>query len=85
MGQTGNATGIHLHFELILDGTAVDPEPYISNTPPPDEPPTGDFPDGGGEGLAVLTDTGTWMRVGQFVGGVALAGVGGYVLMREIR
>lgn len=25
-GTTGNSTGCHLHFETLLDGTAVDPE-----------------------------------------------------------
>lgn len=29
-GQTGNATGHHLHFEIQINGTAVNPYPYIS-------------------------------------------------------
>ncbi|GAA3324935.1 hypothetical protein GCM10020331_054770 [Ectobacillus funiculus] len=28
-GTTGSSTGIHLHLELQLNGTAVDPLPYI--------------------------------------------------------
>ena len=29
VGRTGNATGNHLHFELVLDGKAVDPLLYL--------------------------------------------------------
>lgn len=29
-GETGNATGVHLHFEIRKDGVRVDPEDYIS-------------------------------------------------------
>lgn len=28
-GRTGNATATHLHFEVRLDGEAVDPAPYL--------------------------------------------------------
>ncbi len=30
LGDTGNATGVHVHFEVISDGATVDPLPYMS-------------------------------------------------------
>ena len=30
IGRTGNATANHLHFELRVDGEAVDPTPYLN-------------------------------------------------------
>lgn len=32
MGATGNVTAKHLHFELRIDGRAVDPAPYFTTT-----------------------------------------------------
>lgn len=34
MGATGNALGVHLHFELRVSGVAVDPEPHFRSTEP---------------------------------------------------
>ena len=30
-GDTGSISGPHLHFELLKDGTSIDPEPFIHN------------------------------------------------------
>ena len=34
MGATGTANGIHLHFELYIDGNRVDPKPYFTKDLP---------------------------------------------------
>jgi murein DD-endopeptidase MepM/ murein hydrolase activator NlpD len=34
MGATGNATGVHLHYEVSVDGLNVDPLAYGAEPPP---------------------------------------------------
>jgi murein DD-endopeptidase MepM/ murein hydrolase activator NlpD len=33
VGSTGESTGPHLHYQVMLDGHAVDPTPYLNGVP----------------------------------------------------
>lgn len=33
VGATGEATGPHVHFQIMLDGRAIDPVPYLNGVP----------------------------------------------------
>jgi murein DD-endopeptidase MepM/ murein hydrolase activator NlpD len=34
VGSTGASTGPHLHYQIMLDGSPVDPVPYLTGVPP---------------------------------------------------
>jgi murein DD-endopeptidase MepM/ murein hydrolase activator NlpD len=33
VGATGEATGPHLHYQVMLGGQAIDPYPYLNGVP----------------------------------------------------
>ncbi len=33
VGATGEATGPHLHYQVMYQGTAIDPQPFLNGVP----------------------------------------------------
>lgn len=73
VGETGNTTGAHLHFEVKVGGQYVDPMKYIGTATVPDEGFEGvQNPDGSSADSSLLTAGGTWLRVAYFLGGTGI-------------
>ena len=77
IGETGNTTGPHLHFEMKIGGRFVDPMKHLGDAGRPiDGIPKP--PPGGGSALpgVDVTAGGTWLRVAYFMGGLVVLGLG---------
>lgn len=82
VGETGNTTGPHLHFEMMIGGRFVDPMKYMGEQAPEETPtvPGTDIPVTPVSG--VVTDPNTWLRIAYFMGGVVFLILGAVAIKR---